>query len=216
MHCSRCSELVKPVVCIDIDGTLGDYHGHFLRFAGDWVGVRQDDNYSGREPYRDWFCKAFRTDLTTFRQIKLAYRQGGMKRTMPVYPYATELCEAVHNAGGELWLTTTRPYLSLDGIDRDTRAWLDRNWISYDRLLYDENKYDVVAERVDPERVVAVLDDEEEQCLHAVRVWDSINIPIQRGTRYNESARFQPRCETLESACNVIVNRITQWKGSHD
>lgn len=29
-----------PIVALDIDGTLGDYHSHFLRFAEQWLDKR--------------------------------------------------------------------------------------------------------------------------------------------------------------------------------
>ena len=33
VRCSVCSDQVKPIVALDIDGTLGEYHGQFVKFA---------------------------------------------------------------------------------------------------------------------------------------------------------------------------------------
>lgn len=218
MLCSRCSEVLKPVVAVDIDGTLGDYHGHFWNFACNWLGSSGPaymsglGKYDGSLSYSTWFCSEHQiADLTTFRAIKLAYRQGGMKRTMPMWEFAPELCKNVMDAGAELWLTTTRPYLSLDGIDRDTRSWLERHGIPYDHLMYDEHKYPVLNERVHAERVIAVVDDEYEQCAMAAQIWGK-HVPVQRGIPYNENARFFPRMESLASISNEIAKRIAQWR----
>ena len=38
--CSECWHVeVKPIVAIDLDGTIADYHGSLFRFAEQWFGV---------------------------------------------------------------------------------------------------------------------------------------------------------------------------------
>src|SRR5215469_14479212 len=90
VRCSDCHQEIKPVVAIDIDGTLGDYHDHFINFAVQWLGFgyekpRGSKAYDGSESHRDWFTRVMGVDVTTFRAIKLAFRQGGMTRIMPIY-----------------------------------------------------------------------------------------------------------------------------------
>jgi hypothetical protein len=172
MLCSRCSEPIRPIVAIDIDGTLGEYHSHFLRFALGYMGreVTAVDaimgTYDGSHSMGMWFCEMFDCDIRVYRDIKLAYRQGGMKRNMPVKTWASKLTQEV-KLQAEVWLTTTRPYLRLDGVDPDTRFWLHHNSIYYDHLLYHEEKYAVLASRVDKQRVVAVVDDLPEELWNA-------------------------------------------------
>lgn len=133
-----------PIVALDIDGTLGDYHGHFTRFAEQWIGRELPDpkaNTNG-EP----FHKHLGISKATYRQCKLAYRQGGMKRSMPVYPGASDLTKYIRSMGAQVWICTTRPYLRLDNIDPDTRHWLRRGEgpgksIQYDAVLFGEHKY---------------------------------------------------------------------------
>ena len=128
-----------PIVALDIDGTLGDYHGHFTRFAEQWTGRQLPDpkaNTNGKP-----FYKHLGISRATYRQCKLAYRQGGMKRSMPCYPGASELTKSIRSMGVQVWICTTRPYLRLDNIDPDTRHWLRRNGIQYDAVLFGEHKY---------------------------------------------------------------------------
>lgn len=212
MLCSRCSERVQPVVAVDIDGTLGDYHGHFLRFAQQYLG-RGDEQlwtYRGKPGFRQWFTETYRVGDQVYRDIKLAYRQGGMKRSMPAYPGAARLCQAVLTEGAELWLTTTRPYLRLDNIDPDTREWLRRNGIKdYTGLVYDDDKYHRLAELVDKRRIVAVVDDLPEMVEQAA-VAVHWRVPIQRRTRWNELVA-PLGVETLDKITTEIILRIRDW-----
>lgn len=158
----------KPVIGLDIDGTLGDYHGHFLRFAEGWFGRRlpsPEETNPGLPLHR--FMKVTKRD---YRECKLAYRQGGLKRTMPAYPGAAALTNYVRILGAEVWICTTRPWQRLDNIDPDTREWLRRNKIEYDYVLYGEDKYEELERQVGKDRVIAVVDDLPEMILEAARL----------------------------------------------
>ena len=169
----------RPVVALDIDGTLGNYHLHFTRFAEGWTGRRMPDpaNNTGGVPLYKWLGMA----KPTYRQCKLAYRQGGMKRSMPVYPYAAEVVKQLRKQA-EVWICTTRPYLRLDNIDPDTRHWLRRNGIQYDGVLFGTHKYRDLRSIVGVENIVAVVDDEPEQydTATSIGIW-----PLLRTQPYN-------------------------------
>lgn len=147
-----------PVVALDIDGTLGDYHLHFIRFAEQWVGRKlpsPTEMTGGVKLY-----KYLGISKSTYRRIKLAYRQGGMKRSMPVYWGAGELTKMIRKKGCQVWICTTRPYLSLDNIEPDTRHWLrDRAHAQFDNVLFGEHKYRDLVKAVGRDRVVMVVDD---------------------------------------------------------
>jgi hypothetical protein len=145
-----------PVVALDIDGTLGDYHGHFIRFAEQYLGRSLPDPYAvtGGIP----LYKYLHISHSMYRQIKLAYRQGGMKRSMPVYENASNLSRMIRRNGCQVWICTTRPYLRLDNIDPDTRHWLRRHKIQYDAVLFGEHKYRDLKKAVG-DRVLFVVDD---------------------------------------------------------
>ena len=220
MHCSTCSKIVKPVVAIDIDGTLGDYHGHFLRFAAEYLGEDLDvlftaslNMYGGDESFGDYVCRHFHIDRSVYRDIKLSYRQGGMKRSMPIFPSAQSICNMVTREGAELWITTTRPYLSLDNVVPDTVAWMDRHTIGFDYILFDADKYAVLADRVDSERVVAVLDDLGEM-YDAAEEQFGAGVPILIGGKFNRKVqRFTKR--SLREAEQHVQPRIRWWKEQH-
>jgi len=151
----------RPVVGLDIDGTLGDYHGHFLRFAAEWLGraMPHPREINPGMPLSEFMG----IPHEQYRTIKLAYRQGGLKRSMPAYDGARELTAALAAAGCRIWLCTTRPYNKLDNVDPDTREWLDRNSIRYHRVLWDDNeglgKYPELIRQVGLGSIVAVADD---------------------------------------------------------
>jgi len=230
MLCSRCSEVVRPIVAVDIDGTLGDYHSHFLDFAGEYLGCHIGSEFSGtffkamadesscfsETPFKDWFRTETLIEEATWKDLKLAYRQGARKRTMPVYPDAALLTDMIRSAGAELWLTTTRPYLRLDNVDPDTRVWLERAKIEYDGLLYDEDKYRKLAEMIDPDRVVAVIDDLPEQLRAAQTAFGFEEVAVLRRTMWNRGVSWDAiEGESLYPIGRLCLERINNWKEAH-
>lgn len=215
MICSECSEVIRPVIAVDIDGTLGDYHSHFLDFAEQYVGRKLSRNYGGNVSFRVWFNTANGIDTEEYRAIKLAYRQGGLKRSMPVFPGADELLRMIKWHDAELWLTTTRPYLSLDTVIPDTVEWLARNGMTeYDGMLFDEDKYAQLVRRVDPDRIVAVIDDLPDMC-------DAANEAVGRevalliGTRYNALCDDEDDRNHMDSIIIGIGLVINDWRSKH-
>lgn len=228
--CSNCRQTVKPVVAIDIDGTLGDHHGHFQGFAETYVDRRlgpdhADQTYAGmwRKPgmapwdaepysYDEEFSDWLGLEKELYRDIKLAYRQGAMKRRMPKFEGASSLTQMMQEAGVEVWLCTTRPYLRLDNIDPDTREWLNRHHINYDGLIYGEDKYHRLADIVGPERVIGVLDDLPEMFDEA----EMLGLrPIQKRNGHRNSALREPHATTLLEAYDVLIGRLNTWMRSN-
>lgn len=161
--------LNAPVVALDIDGTLGAYHQHFTKFAEAWTGKPMP---SGAAPTGGVpFHKHLGISKSTYRKVKLAYRQGGLKRSMPVYPQVGELTRLIRRTGAQVWICTTRPYLSLDNIEPDTKHWLrDRAKAQFDNVLFGEHKYRDLVKAVGRDRVVMVIDDLPEMCDQAINV----------------------------------------------
>lgn len=207
MRCTNCSRTVFPVVAIDIDGTLGGYHEHFTWFSELYLQkqLNYGTPYNGSMPFNEWLGM----DKGLYRQVKLAYRQGGMKRSMPISKGAVEMMRCLQGRA-EIWITTTRPYQRLDNIDPDTRFWLDYHGLKFDGILYDEDKYQKLADIVDKERVVGVLDDLAEQHDAASRVFGS-HVPIQIRRPHNACTLRTPRAATLTTAANMLNLRIDRW-----
>jgi hypothetical protein len=161
----------RPVFGLDIDGTLLDYHTHFLRFAAGYFAHDQDDpgylSYDARMPLH----KHLRVSKTAYRQCKLAYRRGELKRSLPMlpepYPNASELTRTLRRWGCEVWLCTTRPYLSHDEVDAATRHNLRRNGVLYNGIIWGQHKYRELVHTVGKKRIVGVLDDLPEMCRQA-------------------------------------------------
>jgi len=197
----------KPIIALDVDGTLGDFHKHFLTFAANWVGrpmPSPDDINPGLRLH-----KFMGIPLRTYRECKLAYRQGGLKRWMPCYEGASELTRALRRAGSEVWICTTRPYLRLDNIDPDTREWLRRNEIKYDAVLYGDNKYQELNRQVG--RRVAELWDKARKLFPEALV-------CLRDQPYNRLAGDQPlghledRVKDLQQAKEILLAAVEEWR----
>lgn len=212
----------KPVVALDIDGTLGDYHSNFLTFADLYFGTKAygrmiGDNNPGL-PLWEWMCLSQRE----YRDAKLAYRQGGWKRWMPCYHGAADFTDFIRKQGAEVWLCTTRPYLRLDNVDPDTREWLRRNQIQYDALLFDPaheedgSKYDELGRQAG-HRVASIVDDLPEMIRAAQGAFhDSLNrnwlVPILRDQPYNRHFDWERRAMDLRDVASMVLTDINSWK----
>jgi hypothetical protein len=201
------SIILKPVVALDIDGSLGDWHKHFVEFARNWTG-RKMPNPTQQNPGEP-LHKFLGMSKSTYRECKLAFRQGGMKRFMPVYPWAPELTRQLRKMGAEVWVCTTRPYLRYDAIDPDTRHWLRRNRFQFDGLLYGEHKYNDLVKRIERERVIGVLEDLPELCAAASR----LGLPVfMRDQPYNRHVDEYPRVTDLLKFYDVMLQSIIEYK----
>lgn len=150
-----------PVVAFDIDGTTGQYHGHFINFAREWLGESVVANW--RRTNTGEFSEALGLEKHIYRHIKLAYRQGGKKRSMPVVDGVSDCLPYIQSQGIQVWFCTTRPWERLDNIDPDTREWLRRAGVTPYGLIYGEDKYQQLVDIVGEDRVLVVVDDLPEQ-----------------------------------------------------
>lgn len=204
MKCTECSRPIRPVAAVDIDGTLGDYHGHFIEFAEAYVGRELPHHYRGGEEFSDYLG----IDKRTYRDAKLAYRQGGLKRSMAMFPGAGQFMDHLIELGFEIWITTTRPWLRLDNIDPDTREWLGRNRIPYDGLVYDKDKYQQLVGIVDPHRVLLVVEDLLEQCREA----DALGLNVVQPIRHHNLAEpWRVQFDSFEELAPIAKEVLESW-----
>jgi len=210
MLCSDCNKPILPVVAVDIDGTLGQYHVPIQRFMENfwnlpdllpsWDGSPEDQgDYLG-------------LTKDQWRQGKLAYRQGGYKRIMPLYPDAVLMVNELFDSGKvEVWLTTTRPWQRLDSVDPDTRFWLNRHGFKYHHLLFGDDKMWDLREIVG-DRVIMVVDDLPEIYDRAEALWPGAAHMVAR--RHNEATRGERRTTGLIHVYNKIFNKTgaVQWR----
>ena len=200
-----------PIVSLDIDNTLGNYHAHFLDFAEKWFGREMPDPKE-INPGLPLF-RFMRVTKAKYREAKLAYRQGGWKRWMPAYPGASELTREIQAAGAEVWICTTRPYLRLDNIDPDTREWLRRNRIKYNAVIFGDDKYTELKRQAGT-RVAAVVDDLPEMVARAHGLgFKPIYIRKQPYNLDNQITDLE--FDDLGVLCERLKKDIRRWRESN-
>lgn len=150
---------LAPVVALDIDGTLADYYNHFEWFANLYMQPKSEIKANWDFTEGDEFSEALNLDKNKYRDIKLAYRQGGMKRSLPVFAGAAQMIHNLRSDGIQVWICTTRPWQRLDNIDPDTQFWLNRTVGKVDGVIYGEDKYLDLIDIVGRDRILAVADD---------------------------------------------------------
>lgn len=195
----------KPIVAVDIDGTLADYHGWFLKFASGYLNKDMPDpkELNPGLPLHEFMGLS----KEAYRQVKLAYRQGGMKRTMPAFSGAAGLTRTIEASGAEVWICTTRPYLRLDNIDPDTREWLGRNDIKYTCLTFGDDKYETLVEYVGADRIVAVIEDLPAQVTKAEALGLNVYTPERP---YNSTV--ENRFHSLGEIQEQVKADIERWR----
>jgi hypothetical protein len=225
----------KPIISMDIDGTLADYHAWFLQFATLYFGREFPSADTINPGLKLWRFMGISREA--YNDCKLAYRQGGMKRSMPCLEGAGNLTAALRKAGCEVWICTTRPYLRLDNIDPDTQEWLRRNGIQYDALLYDprggDAKYREFKRQSVGRTVLGCAEDLPEQADAAIKtlgapVWlrnrpynrtaweymtteDAWLPPEARPRRTNEPSQVQ-RWDTCMDLCELAYQALHNWR----
>lgn len=211
--------VLRPVVGLDIDGTLGNWHDDFLDFAWRWLYGR------AKMPSPEWFLP-IQPDMAAhmgvskeqYRAVKLAYRQSGLKRDMQPFGGAYDLVNAVREAGAEVWVCTTRPYLRLDNIDPDTREWLERHQLDVDGVIFGTEKYRDLKELVGVDRVVGVIDDLPTQLSKA----QQLGFPARLIERHHNQGWWHhrawefPSLPHLPAAQEWFLEQITNWKARHN
>lgn len=205
--CSDCQKVLKPVVALDVDGTLAQWHNAFINFLGDWLGrppVTKLGDFDGVMEFSDWLG----LDKRTYHDAKLAFRAGGFKRWMKPYQGASYLANSIKDHGAELWITTTRPWMRLDNMDPDTKEWLQRNNVPYDHILYDDDKY-AVLDSVVGDRLIAVVDDQKEQM---ERCYELALPFLLRRSKWNKGVlALGLEADDLYKIEEAIVERIKEY-----
>jgi hypothetical protein len=160
----------------------------------------------------DDFDKALGLDKHTYRDIKLAYRQGGMKRSIPTMDIGVyDLVPAIRAMGIQVWVCTTRPWLRLDNIDPDTRFWINRNLGRIDGLIYGEDKYLDLIDIVGRERILGVVDDIPENIIRATELGLPSALrtgPQNARWRTTEMSAGQP----VAIHSGDILEQVMRWK----
>jgi hypothetical protein len=209
MRCDNCQKEIRPVVAFDIDNTLGNWTGHFLTFLTGYLGYPRQQrwfDYQGDSELSEWLG----LDKRTYQDAKLAFRAGGWKRTMPAYTGARFLVDLAEEFSADVWITTTRPWMRLDNVDPDTREWLRRQRLNFKGLLFSEDKYFELVDRVDARRIAFVLEDEFENLDRA----RDLGLPAyQRLTNWNSANMWDgPTCASLYLAADAMSYQITRWR----
>jgi hypothetical protein len=199
---------LAPVVGIDIDGTLAAYYDHFRWFAELYLQepVPEPDWSTGTPEFEE----ALGMDKATYRAVKLAYRQGGMKRSIPVIDSGVEsLVKKIRQDGVQVWICTTRPWNRLDNIDPDTQFWINRHLGRVDGVIYGEEKYEDLLDIVGEHRIVGVVDDLPENVTRAT----DLGIPaLMRSGPHNAVWRAQNPAMPVANSSKDIYETFSDWR----
>lgn len=210
MLCSKCSETIRPIFVFDIDGTFARYHDRLFNFNREYWGMggdRLECDWDGSGEFEDYLG----ISKEQYREMKLAFRQGGQKRMMDPYDDMIHLWLHIVQTypSAEVWIATHRPWRRLDNIDPDTQFWLRRFNISYTKLIFSEDKYLDLFTQVDSARIVACFEDLGEMCDRA----EQLDLPVRQVARsHNRSpGESRPHRGNVLQLATWVDEQATEW-----
>lgn len=215
---------LAPVLGLDIDGTIADYHTHFVEFLNRVYFTHEKKTFGAwnQSPTGE-FSEMLNLPKDEYRAAKLAYRLGGFKRCLPLFgndfdkngPDAVRIeIQYLRSQGIQVWVCTQRPWQALTTVDVDTQYWIQHVVGEIDGLIYGEDKYADLVDIVGRQRVLGVADDLPE-CIH--RAQDlGLRTAMRRGPHNNNWIREHPanRVEVF-TRIKDLSNIVDEWKNRH-
>jgi hypothetical protein len=162
-------KLDRACVIVDIDNVLCDYIGGIC----DWLPsqfVTRDDHPSPalldrieriRKQGSYINAKALEIPEDAWQNLKHAFRTGGHKRRLPVFPDAKDFLMRCQDAGYRIVLLTSRPIDRYQNIFTDTILWLNDNNLPFDFVWWSVDKAErILMEDGLREKVMFAVDDD--------------------------------------------------------
>lgn len=140
---------MSKYISTDIDGCLSEYPLHFLNWVKNETGV----SYPTLESLKTSRSKK------DYEILKHGYRTSGVKRNLPIIPYARNVLSSLVKKGFELCVITSRP--KWEPVYSDTVFWLGKNNIPYSELYFSKQKMKLL-ERKGLENFGIIIDDDYE------------------------------------------------------
>jgi hypothetical protein len=217
MKCSECSAKITPVVVWDVDGTLANYHEHLAWFVALYWNLGEaaylrGTHWDGLGNFED----VLGITQLQYREAKLAFRQGGQKRTMPIYQDGgIRTVIGMSHGGCDTWYATSRPWARLDAVDPDTRFWLEKHGLPLSGILYDEDdKYGkLISDHLDPARIIGVVEDLPEQYDRGVELGLPM-IQVARPHNRGEGVK-RPNRVDMRDVAGQLQENLRKWKEHH-
>jgi len=128
-------------ICVDLDGVLCDYVKTWLAFLEE-----QKVEINGNvENYIDLDLSRSLKDPSRYTELKRQFREEGWKRKAYLFPYAKEFLD-FFKCKNKIAIVSARPEKEYRRIFSDTVEWFQLNNLSYDALIFEEEKRKWVAE----------------------------------------------------------------------
>ena len=114
--------------------------------------------YNKNYPIQKKSINDLKKDLN-YKKIKESYRFSGHKLSIDPDPIIIEVLKEARNNYFDIWIVTSRPNVGPN--HENTRTWLDRNSLIYDRLIFCRTKESLsFSEKAIDFNKVAIVDDQ--------------------------------------------------------
>ena len=119
------------VCAIDLDDVLADSTKFWLEFLSQHLHEKFDDLHVAKNtvPYQ------------VYKDLKLQYRQSGVKIDIPIIEYADSMTNHLKQLGYLIVIMTARPIEEFPVLYSITEKWLIKNNIAYDSIIFSKSKH---------------------------------------------------------------------------
>lgn len=192
-------------IWFDVDGVLGDFHGHFEKFAREQIPNIE----------LDYLVYSFGMDRDTFISMHDEMVTTGWFKSMPVIEGAPELLNKLAAAGHKIRYMTARVSLKSDPeiqkeIEKATIEWLTEKGFPNPTEVFFTNS--VFKSKLLVEHDTDILvEDHLETCQDTSKMKDRRGIPIQAvlvDKRWNRHGEHEPRINTLSELENLWIQEF--------
>lgn len=197
----------KKKVFIDLDNVMADYGGDFLRWATNGQ-LSPSPNDLTSLHLNDILC----LDEVDYSDLKRRWRVEGHKRDMTLLPGTHGALRRLAQWYG-IVIISSRPAGKYGNIRRDTEYWLDKNSLTYDELIFTDEKFDYVQNHYDKDDVLAIFDDDPKNLVKFAGKQTIQCYIIDRP--YNRTgAPFVHRFRTLYDAACHFIGMNEPWRNA--
>jgi hypothetical protein len=135
----------KKIAILDIDGVLNNYPIDFISWANEKFDLSCENIFELK-------------GCVDYRNIKQLYRLSGVKRNLNVNKGLNLFLKYLFSENYYLWIITSRPVL--ENTISDTKYWLHKNEIYYDRIDFCRDKATIIKQNImDNNKIFFMIED---------------------------------------------------------
>lgn len=179
----------KKIVGIDLDGVLAQYPEGWIHF----VNMVEKSNYQDLNEVKE------KLSYRRYKNLKHQYRTSGFKETLSPRENASAFTNILKKSGYHIFILTSRPFETYEGLFKLTTNWLSRNDICYDGIIFGNDKHIKIVSNFP---TLNFMVEDHSGFANLVAKWGYQVYLIN--TQYNEKSSILPRVKRIDDLMDIL------------